>query len=52
MSSPWVVPCCLPADEVRKERKKQTKNDNLVRVASLLHDVSFFRVRLGFELRG
>lgn len=27
------------ADEVRQERRKETKHDNLVRVASLLHEV-------------
>ena len=27
------------ADEIRKERKKQTKNDNAVRLASMLHEV-------------
>jgi hypothetical protein len=29
----------MPAEEVRKTRKKVTKNDNAIRLASILHDV-------------
>jgi hypothetical protein len=35
----------LRADEVRKERKKETKHDNLIRVAGLLHEVGPPRAR-------
>jgi hypothetical protein len=38
--TPALCGVVVHTEEVRKERRKQTKHDNAVRVASLLNDVS------------